>query len=211
MDKIIVIGSGGHAGIVIDILEEINKYQIVGIITNDIFPDRRFANYTVLGNDSVLQELKENGINKVAIGIGGFKNNVLRKKIFNKLKAIGFEIVTAIHPKTVVARTAKIGEGSVIFAGVIINPNVIIENNVIVATGSTIDHETVIKNHVLISAGVTVGANDIIEEGVLIALGAKIVSGIRITKDVLIGAGAVVVKDCLKKGMYLGIPARKIK
>ena len=211
MDKIVVIGSGGHAGVVIDILEEMNKYQIVGIITNDIFPNSKFNNYDILGDDSALQSLIMNGINKVAIGIGGFNNNVLRKEIFCKLKEIGFEIVSIIHPKTVIAKSTQIDEGSVIFAGVVINPNVSIGKNVIIATGATIDHETVIKDHVLVSAGVTVGANDIIQEGALLALGSNIISDITVGRNVLIGAGAVVVKDCLEPGTYLGIPARKVK
>ena len=210
-EKIILIGSSGHARVVIDIIEEEGKYQIEGVVTNDIFPDGKFNNYTVLGDDSVLHEMYKAGYKNLAMGVGGFKNNLNRKKIFNNLKATGFNFINVIHPKSVISRSVKIGEGCTIFAGVIINPNAIIRNNVIIATNATIDHDSIIESHVLISAGVTVGGNDLIGEGTLLALGSKVVSGIKIGKNILIGSGAVVVKDCLEEGLYLGIPAKLIK
>lgn len=210
-DKIIVIGSGGHARIIIDIIEEVGKYEIDGIVTNDIFPNNMFDGYEILGNDEILDDLYKKGYYELAMGIGGFRDNKLRSAIFNKCKKIGFEFVTLIHPAAVISRTAKLGEGCVLFAGVIINPNTIINDNVVLATSATVDHDTVIKSHVLVSAGVTVGANDVIEEGVLLALGSKVISGVRIGKNILVGAGAVVVKDLEEPGIYLGIPAQKVR
>ena len=209
-ERIILLGSGGHAMIVLDILEEMRKFDIIGVVTKDALNNKTFMGYKILGNDDVLSELYQQGIKKIAIGIGGFKNNSLRKKVFLKIKKMGFHAITAIHPRAIISKTVNIGEGSVIFPGVVINSSTKIGDNVIIATGSTVDHNTIIGNHVLISAGVTVGADNIINEEALLALGSKVVSGITIGSDVLIGAGAVVVKDCLTPGIYLGIPARKV-
>lgn len=210
-ERIILLGSGGHAMVVLDILEEMRKFDIIGVVTKNTLDNKTFMNYKILGNDDILSELYQQGIKKIAIGIGGFKNNSLRKNIFIKIKKIGFHAVTVIHPKAIISKTVKIGEGSVIFPGVIINSFAKIGDNVIIATGSTVDHNTIIGNHVLVSAGVTVGANNIINEGALLALGSKVISSVTIGSDVLIGAGAVVVKDCLAPGIYLGIPAKVIK
>ena len=208
-EKIILLGSGGHAGIVLDIIEEMDVYNIVGVVTKEEIPAGKFNGYKILGDDNVLTELLKDGITKAVIGVGGFKDNVSRKKIFTKLKEMSFEIVPAIHPKAIISRSVTINEGMVAFAGVVINPNVRIGNNVIIATGATIDHETELNDHVLVSAGVTVGANSYIREGALLALGSKIISGVTVGRNVLIGAGAVVVKDCIEPGTYLGTPAKK--
>lgn len=206
--KVVIIGSGGHAKVVIDIIELENKYEIYGLLTNDNL--NSFCGYPVLGNDEKLQEIKAMGINNVAIGIGGFRNNQLRKKIYTKISNLDFNIINAIHPSAIIAKTVVLGNGVVVFAGVIINTEAKIFNNCIIATGSTIDHETVIENHCLISAGVTIGANVLIKEGTLCALGSKVISQVQIEKNTLIGAGAVVCKNITESGTYLGVPAKKI-
>src|SRR5690606_32020947 len=129
----------------------------------------------------------------LAMGVGGFTDNTLRTAIFDSLKAKGFSFINVIHPFASISPTAVLGEGVVIFPGVVLNTEVRIGNNTIIATGSCIDHETVIGDNVLVSAGVIVGGYVKIEESVVIALGAKIVSGIVIGSNALVAAGAVVV------------------
>jgi sugar O-acyltransferase (sialic acid O-acetyltransferase NeuD family) len=209
-EKIILIGSGGHALIVADIIESSTNYQIIGVVTKDS-NIKEFRGYPILGNDDVLDYYKQNGIKNIAFGIGAYKTNDFRELVFNSLKAKGFNIVTLIHKSAIICSNVEIGEGCIVFPGVIVNTSAKIGNNVIIATSSSIDHETILEDHVLISAGVTIGAYSKIKRKTIIALGAKVISGIEIGEDVLIGAGSVVVKDCKEPGIYLGIPAKKIK
>jgi len=207
-EKIVLIGNGGHAKLVLDFLGEMGNYEIIGVVIDKKDSNNNFCGYPILGDDEVLIDLINQGVNCAAIGIGGFKDNSLRKKIYTKVKTLGFKVISAIHPSAVISKSVLLGEGNVIFPGVIINTETRIGDNVIIATGSTVDHETVIEDHVLISAGVTIGACALIQEGALIALGAKVVSGIRVGKNALIAAGAVVVKDVDDHAKVFGIPAR---
>jgi sugar O-acyltransferase (sialic acid O-acetyltransferase NeuD family) len=206
-EPVILIGSGGHALIVADIIEQMDCFEIIGIISssNEKHP---FLNYPILGNDDCLEIYFNKGIKKAALGIGGYTSNELRASVFHKLKGMGFSIATAIHPKSTIAKGVAIGEGSCIFAGVVLNPAVSIGKNSIIATSSSIDHETKIGNHVLVSAGATIGANVIIDDGVLCALGTKIISGIHISKNSLIAAGAVVVNHLPENSKVFGVPAK---
>lgn len=205
-NDIILIGDGGHAKIIVDILEASSNYNIIGVTS--IKKDKNdFLGYPILGNDSILYEYFNKGINKVALGLGGYRNNNLRIKMYKLVKKIGFEVVSAVHPRAILSKSVKLGEGNAIFAGAIINPEVRIGNNVIIATGASIDHETIIKDHALISAGVTIGGYVEIEEGVLCALGSNVISGIKIGKNALVAAGAVVVNDIMENTKVFGIPA----
>ena len=210
MHDLIIIGNGGHAKIVIDILEERGDYNILGIITKNIGDEIGIGGYPILGNDSLLKELFNKGVKLAVLGVGGYTDNSLRKRIYNNLKKIGFQIISAIHPTASLSKTVLMGEANVIFAGVVINPYVRLGNNIIVGTGSTIDHDSIIKDHSLISAGVTVGAETKIEEEVLLALGSKVISGVTICKGALIGAGALVMGEISEPGTYIGMPAKKI-
>ena len=207
LEAVVLIGSGGHALVVLDILEAMGLYEVIGVTTNDQ-EMKGFYGYPVLGTDDDLPRLLKDGVRLAAIGIGGFKDNQLRKKIYGKLKTLGFQIVTAIHPSAVIARDVKIGEGSVVFAGVVLNPRVQIGCNVVVATCSTVDHETRVEDHVLISAGVTVGAYAIVEEEALLAIGCTVVSRKKVGKNALVAAGAVVVKNVVPNTAVIGVPAR---
>lgn len=211
-ERIIIIGSGKHAKVVIDILEDMNKYEIAGFISEGNQVDNEFCGYPMLGNDdSLLEIFNQNEIINVAIGIGGWKNNnKLRKLIYSKVKNIGFQLPNVIHPTAIISKNVIMGEANVIFPGVIINTEVVLHNNIVIATGSTIDHETTIKDNVLVSAGVTVGGNVEIGEDCLLALGSKIVSDLIIQKKVIIAAGAVVVKNCSESGKYIGLPAKRV-
>lgn len=207
-EKIIIIGAGGHAKVVIDIIELQSNYEIIGIIAQEDEKKKELFGYKIYKGDKYLLTFYNKGIKNIAIGIGGYKSNSLRKKIFNKVQKIGFNIPALIHPKAIVSSTAKIDDGSVIFAGVILNPEVQIRKNSIIATGSSIDHETIIEDHVLVSAGVTVGACTLIKEEVLVALGAKIISGVEIGSKALIASGAVVVNNINPETIVFGVPAR---
>jgi UDP-perosamine 4-acetyltransferase len=208
MQKVVVLGSSGHAKVVVEILESLGEFEIVGVTTKDGNGMKQFCGYPILGDDGVLPSLLKNGVERAVIGVGGYRDNHARKLVFNRAKSLGFELVTAIAPSAIVAPSATIGEGSVLFPGAIINTKAAIGRNVVVATGSTVDHETLIEDHVLISAGVTVGANVHICEGALLAIGSTVITGVRIGANSLVAAGAVVVKDVARGASVFGVPAR---
>ncbi len=207
-NKVIIVGDGGHAKVVIDIIEEENKYEIIGVTTAET-ETGLFCGYDILGNDDVLLSYKKKGINNVAIGIGGFKDNVLRTKIFTKLTDMGLNIINAIHPSAIISKTVTLGKGLVVFPNVTINTDAIIGNNIIIATNSSIDHETIIESDSLISAGVTIGAYSRICKGSLCAIGSTVVSGVNIGVNVLVAAGVVVVNSIESEKKVFGIPAKE--
>ncbi|UZH55528.1 NeuD/PglB/VioB family sugar acetyltransferase [Salinimicrobium tongyeongense] len=208
--EIIIVGTGGHAKVIVDMIHENQEYKIIGFTTINS-DSQEFCGYPVLGDDSVLSEYYDKGLRYAAIGVGAFKDNTLRRTVFEKVTKMGFKVPPLIDASCIISKSAVVKEGAFLARGVILNNDVKIGKNTVVYTASSIDHETLIGDHVLISAGVTIGAYTNIEEGVLCALGSKVVSGVRIGKDILVGAGAVVVNNIEKKGTYLGCPAKKVR
>lgn len=210
MKRVIVIGTGGHAKVVIDILSQMADVVVIGVTTLSLEPGTMFFDVPVLGNDEILNSLhNENAFDYLALGVGGFTDNNRRSQIFENFTKSGFRFINAVHPSAILSPSAKLGEGIVIFPGAILNTEVTIGNNTIIATGACIDHETVIGHNVLVSAGVTIGAMVTIDDNCLLALGSKVVSQIRIGHNSLIAAGAVVVSDIAANERVFGIPAKK--
>lgn len=207
-DKILLIGAGGHAKCMIDILARQCEYQLVGIIGREDESISELMGFQVFKGDAHLEFFWRQGIHKILIGVGGYRNNNTRKDIFFRLKSMHFEIVNLIDATATIAEDVIMGDGVVIFPGVIINPGVKIGNNVIVNNGSIICHDTVVQDHVNISPGVTIGASSSIGEGAFFALGSSAISGVQIGSEILVAAGAMVTCDISEPGVYFGIPAK---
>jgi UDP-perosamine 4-acetyltransferase len=206
--KSILVGTGGHAKVILDIVRDRLEFNIVGVTTSHPEKISDFYGYPVLGDNSVWEACYRRGVDSVFLGVGGFRDNELRKSLYLTLERIGFTILNAIHPSALISETVRVGNGVVISPGVVANTDVSIGNNVILSPGSVIDHETKIGDHVLISTGVTIGGYVTIGDGALIALGAKIVSGVTIGQNALIAAGSVVVQDVGAGEKVFGVPAK---
>jgi len=207
-EDIIVLGRGGHAKVVIDMIEEDSRFNIIGVTDSNIENDNFFEGYPLLGNDDVLQDYYNKGIKNIVLGIGGFIDNNLRRKLYEKVVAIGFNLPPIIHSSAVISKTAIIGQGTVIKRGAIIDTKVQIGVNNVVEIGAIVGHESIVGDHVLLSANVMISAYNNVGDDAFFAVASTIVSGINVCQGALIGAGAVVVKDINKKGTYIGIPAK---
>ncbi len=208
-EKIIIIGSGGHAQVIMDILNQRNDIEVCGVTSISMSRGADFCGVPVLGNDSDLMSLaKEFGIDKLAMGIGGFKDNNHRTQLYDRLVKQGFSFTNIIHPQASISPTVTFGEGVTIYPGAIINTKVTIGNNVIIASGVVIDHEAIIGDNVLLSTGVKIGGYSTVHKNALIALGANVVAGVQIGADVVVAAGAVVTQNIPAGLIVYGIPAK---
>lgn len=207
-EGIIILGRGGHAKVIIDMIEEENKYEIIGVTDVNLNGDSEFFGYPLLGSDDVLPQYLKKGVKNVAVGIGGFKDNVLRKKLYNLAKSLGFVLPPIIHGSAVISKRSQIGEGTIVKRGVIIDTDVSIGVNNILELGAIVGHESKVGNHVLLSANVMISAYNVIGDEAFFAVASTIVSGAKVCNGALIGAGAVVVKDIEEKGLYVGVPAK---
>jgi UDP-perosamine 4-acetyltransferase len=208
-EKVVLIGSGGHAGVIVDNLEAENRWQIVGAVTTDTGIEK-FRGYPVLGDHSALPKIFEEGVESAVIGVGGWEDNLERQRVYEELKQLGFRIVSTIHPTAVISKEATMDEGCHVFSLSVIHPGVTMGANSIVYDLSLIGHDTSLGDHILLSAGVTVGANVKIGEGALIGLGANVVSRVTIGKRSLVCSGACVLKDIPDAKKVIGNPGRVV-
>ncbi len=208
-NKIIIIGGGGHAKVIISLLKKIKFFEIVGYTDTQNYGI--ILNVPYLGKDEVLQSHFDCGIKMLAIGIGQIKSSSLRRSIINKLEIIGFQFPTIISPNSIVNEDVQIGDGTVIMDGVVINSGTIIANYSIVNTNSSIDHDCKIGSYTHIAPGVTLSGEVTIGDNVLIGTGASVIQQISIMDNCIISAGSSVQKSIIFSGIYRGVPAKLIK
>jgi len=194
MNKIIIIGAGGHSKSCIDVIEEQNKFKIAGLICNEDKYIDGLDSYDIIGQDNDLKKLRKK-YDSSLIGIGQTKTSLKRKKIYKLLKSLNYKLPVIISPNAYVSKKANIGEGSIIMHGAIVNAGAMVGNNCIINSLSLIEHDTVVGNHchistgAILNGGVTIGDNTFI--------GSQVVTKelIKISSNCIVGAGTTVVKN----------------
>lgn len=205
-EKIFVFGAGGHAKVLIDVVERQGLFEIAFIVDDDAtMKDAIFYNYRVIGGRT---ELLSGSVAKGIVAIGC---NTTRCSIAAWLKKHGYELVTAVHPSAQLARGASVGAGSVIMAGAVINSDVTIGENVIINTRASIDHDCSIGNGAHIAPGAILCGSVTVADGTFICAGAIVLPNTAIGRHVIVGAGSTVVCDLPDKVTVVGTPARIVK
>ena len=199
MNKVIILGAGGHAKVIADIVIKSGDC-LVGFLDDNPDLPQKIMGFPNLGCISNITKF-DNDIQYV-IGIG---DNEIRKKMSQKFSVSWY---TAIHPKATIAFDVKIGEGSVVMANAAINISSIIGKHCIINTGSVIEHDNYIGDYVHISPNATLSGTVSVGDMTHIGVGATISNNISICNNVILGAGCTVVKNITKSGIYIGIPAK---
>lgn len=105
----------------------------------------------------------------------------------------------------------SIGKGSVICAGTIITTNVQIKQFVQLNLGCTVGHDSILESFTTFAPGVNISGRCKIGSYTYFGTNSSLREKIEVGEHIVIGAQSTVVKDILEKGIYAGIPAKKLK
>ncbi len=193
-----IYGASGHGKVIIEILEAMGIK--IDLIFDDNYSIKSLIGYPV-------QEFSQKLVldKKLIISMG---NNSIRKKI---VSAIVAEYGNALHPSSIISPSCKIGEGSVIMAGVTINADTHIGKHCIINTNSSVDHDCRIGDFVHLSPNATLCGDAHIGEGSHIGASSVIIPGKKIGKYCVVGAGSVVINDISDFSVAVGNPCKVIK
>lgn len=207
--RVLGLGAGGHAKVVIEILRLCGGYDIIGLLDrNEELWGTSVLGVEVLGADRRLAEIHANGVRCAFIGIGSVQRTDNRKRLYDLLRNSGFVLARAVHPNATVSAYAEVGEGPIIMAGAIVNPASRIGNNVIINSGAIVEHDCTIDDHVHVATGARLSGGVTIQTGAHIGIGATIKQNVNIGREAVVGAGAVVINDVPQGATVVGVPAK---
>ena len=203
-DSLIIIGASGHGKVVADIAMKMNKWKNISFL-DDNLSLKTIMGIPVIGNSaSAVQHAKHSDF-FVAIG-----NNSTRERIQEGLLAQGTSIVSLVHPSAIIGTDVKVGIGTAIMAGVVINSSSVVGKGCIINSNSGLDHDNNIGDYVHISPRTHLAGTVKVGKGSWLGIGSVVSNNINICSGCKIGAGAVVVKDITESGTYVGVPVKKI-
>ena len=204
---LVIVGSGNGGRITLDIARALG-FDVRGFLSPDLNEGEVINGALVLGNDRLIDDSAFVTANRFAVSVGIQET---RRLLALKLIDRGADLPSIIHPSCIVSQQARIGLGSILVPGVVVNCNATVGRFCIVNAGATIEHDSVLSDGTLISPGVHFGGGTICGEGVFVGIGACTVAGIRIGNAAVVGAGAVVIRDVPDNDVVAGNPAKSIK
>ncbi len=196
--KLTIIGASGHGKVVADIASKCG-YDCIEFLDDDVSL-KKCGKWPVIGKTDKAVD------SNVFVAIG---NAETRKRMIERLH--DKTVVTLVHPDAVIANSVRIGRGTVVMAGTVINPDAVIGDGCIINTSSSVDHDCIVGDYTHVSVGAHLSGAVHVGEMTWIGVGAAISNNVNICEKCTIGAGAVVIKDINEPGTYVGVPAKKIK
>ncbi len=204
--RYIGLGAGGHAKVVRAAIEASGD-SVGGWV---VAPADLSDAVDVLGTDDDLPGLAASGWEFAFVAIGMVRASGARARLMKRAVDAGFELPPIVHPRAIVAPSARIEAGAQVLAGAIVNPDAVIGAGSIVNTGAIVEHDTVVGPYAHVAPGAVVGGDCVVGEGSHVGIGATVIQGVKIGAGVTVGAGSVVIADVDDGKTVVGVPARPL-
>ena len=202
-DPVYIIGAGGHAKVVIAALHA-NSIACAGVFDDDrSLWGKKILDIPILG---AVEELRD--VSSI-LAVNAIGNNSTRRAISERFRNINW--LTVIHPNTWIHSSVKIGCGTVVFAGSVLQPDTKIGQHSIINTSASVDHDCVIGDFCHVAPGCHIAGGVKIGDEVFLGIGTSVIPYVSIVSNTVIGAGATLIENIDNTGVYVGTPARRIK
>lgn len=200
MNRLIIIGAGGHGKVIADNALK-NGYTDIYFIDDNA--TGKVMGFPIIGTSNEIKCLND-GSTDFIVGIG---NNVVRKKIS---ETYDVHWATLIHPSAQIATGVCIGKGTVVMANAVVNACATIGEHCIINTSAIVEHDNVIGDYVHLSPRVALGGTVHIGDLTHIGIGVTVNNNIDVCGGCIVGSGAVVIKTINICGTYVGVPAKEL-
>lgn len=210
--RVIIIGAGGFAREVLDVLEAANartaSYEILGFIVDPQYaePGMEVNGKPILGGFEWLGQHVDD-----VSAICGVGSPDLRYQLVERARKLGVRFFSVIHPQAIFTRWVTVGEGTIVTAGCILTNRITLGNHVQVNLDCTVGHDTVAEDFVTLAPGVHVSGNVTLCEGCSVGTGANIIEKKNVGSWATIGAGTTVISDVPPNSTVVGVPGKVVR
>jgi sugar O-acyltransferase (sialic acid O-acetyltransferase NeuD family) len=134
-----------------------------------------------------------------------------KESIVNLLKSKGAEFITLIHPTAIVARTARLGTGSILCPFSMVSADAIVGDFVTINSYSGVGHDAHVGDYTTMSGHVDLTGRVKCGRSVFFGTGAKVIPDVSIGDSAIIGAGTLIVRS-VKAGVTMyTMPSQKLQ
>jgi sugar O-acyltransferase (sialic acid O-acetyltransferase NeuD family) len=209
---LVILGTGGNAYDVLDIIEAINAtgrtWRIVGFLDDVLAPGTQHLRLPMLGPLRHVRRFQECAFLNA---IGSDRSYLQRPRIVASTQLSQEQFATLVHPAATVSSRAHLGRGVYVNYGVSIAGGVVIGDQVALGPGCIVGHNAIIEDYTMIGPGAVVSGSVRLSRNCYIGARAVIRQQLRVGERALVGMGAVVVREVAVGSTVVGNPARPLQ
>ncbi|HXE60068.1 MAG TPA: acetyltransferase [Gemmatimonadaceae bacterium] len=213
-EVVLIWGAGGHGKVVADLVRSAG-HSVAGYA--DLDQGKQSAQVepggakVVISQADLVQLLDQGGAlpcraTQVVLGLGD--NDARMRAASRAGRAL---MQPLVHPAATVSESAKLGAGTVVFAGAVVNAAATIGIGVVINSAAVVEHDCTIGDGAHIAPGAVLTGGVSVGRGTLVGARAVVLPGIAIGDDAMVGAGAVVTGDVPAGAVVAGVPARVLR
>jgi len=207
--RTIIVGAGGFGRELIAWAEDCHNAgllaPIAGLVDDNLRAMDGFS-YPVGLLSSIAEFVPEPG-DQLLMAIG---TPAIKQRVSELLGGRGGNFVTLIHPTAVVARSARVSDGTILCPLSLVSADAVLGRLCAVNALSSIGHDVQVGAFSTLSAHVDLTGAVSVGEGVMIGTGAKLLPRVKIGNGAKIGAGAVVYRSVLAGRTVFAAPAKTL-
>lgn len=211
MKKIFLAGNAITAEILCGYLCKDTRYEIVGLTADDEF----VAQGTVSGHRTValseVQGIFSPDTHSVIMAMGYNDLNRARERMFIRLKALGYDVETYIHPDARIYTDHPVGEGSVVLPGAVIEPCARVGANSLIWSNVTLAHHCKVDDHCWVAAGAVVSGQAKVQRNAFLGVNCTVVNAVTVGEFNVVGAGAMISRDTKPHSVHLARSAEPFR
>lgn len=201
---LIMIGAGGHASVLADILTRQGE-TILALVAPDSSGKGALGGLPLWRDEARIMTISPEECLLVN-GIGSLPGDDLRTRMFLRYTARGYRFASVIAREAIISPYAILGQGGQIMPGAIVQSGASIGDNAIINTGAIVEHDCVVGHHGHLAPRALLCGGVILGECVHVGSGAVIIQGLKVGREAIIGAGATLTRDLPEN--HIVYPAR---
>ncbi len=204
----VLIGAGGHAKVLADIIRLSTDLELVAVLDDDSTKHGgSFGGVKIFGATELLEGRPGNA-EACVVGIG---RNSIRARYFERARDLGYRLPPVVHPSAVIASDVVLSPGLCVMAGAVVNPGTELGINVVLNTNSAVDHDNRIGDHAHLHPGAILSGGVEVGPYTYIGTNAAVNPYLKIGARSMVGSGAVVTHNIPDGVLAVGVPAKIIR
>jgi sugar O-acyltransferase (sialic acid O-acetyltransferase NeuD family) len=201
LKSLVIIGGGGHASIIVDILRSQKRNILAVISPEDIKHRAVFLGIKQLKSDDQILSFSPQEVLLVN-GIGMLPKSDLKRTVNEYFLSQGYQFETVIADSAQISAFATVEHGSQVFAGAIVQAGALVGAHSVINSGVILEHDCKIGQYNHIAPRATLCGQVSTDENVYVGAGATIIQNINLAKNSIVGAGAIVTKHLSSYEIY---------
>jgi sugar O-acyltransferase (sialic acid O-acetyltransferase NeuD family) len=208
MKPVVLFGNGRVAGLAHYYLTHDSDREIAGFtVDRHRLTDAELRGLPVVPAEEVVARFPPDQFD-MFVTVGYARINKFREQKYVEAKAMGYELISFVSSKAVVADGVEIGDNCFIMENNVIQPLARIGNDVTMWGGSFVGHESVVGDHCFVASHVVISGMVTVEPNCFLGVNSTIRDEITIARECVIGAGATIMKSTKERQVLIGPPAQ---